>query len=735
MTVDAEKRPVIYAYTTEDRATREWTHRSGGRGWIKIGYTERDARDRVREQESSPDEPLILFEEPALTQDGSVFRDHHVHDALEQLGAHRIARPSTGTRTEWFEASLDEVQRAYLSVQTKRRSEASWNFPMRAEQRQAVHETADYFRSEPDSRSRHFLWNAKMRFGKTFATYQLARKMNWNRILILTFKPAVEGAWREIVDYHVDFHDWQFVGTAETWSTVDEGRPLAQMVSFQKLMGRDGRGEIKESLEFVHAEDWDCIVVDEYHFGAWRDGAKAFYDPADIASLDDFRKNDFLLPDDQTLNADHWLYLSGTPFRALAQGEFSEDQIFNWTYADEQTEKRNHAADPDSPYADLPALTMYAYRMGDALRQHVARSFEDEFDLNAFFTASNTPDGPRFDRQQEVQHWLDWMHQEPAPGEPLPCAPYAQPELRNALSHSVWFLHSVAACRAMKALLDNDPFYSQYHVILAAGPSVGLGVKALRSVQRPIGDGTTTRTITLTCGKLMTGVTVPQWGAIFMLRNLNAAETYYQAAFRVQSPWSHPDLQYPDRRVALKQQGLIFDFAPQRALELIAGYCGSLAGSDRRQPDEIRDFLNFLPVLCYEDGRMVELDENELLAYAYSGIGAAMLAKRWQSVHLVNLDREILARLLDNPRLCDSLQNIEAFRNLREHSRSIINSDDLLKKARREKRTPNQQERQGPERCQEEAPGDQEQAHQASLQGAHCSCTSPTSARRLWYWT
>lgn len=686
MTARRGRRPVIYAYTIGDRAVREWTHRSGGSGWIKVGYTERDARTRIQEQENSPEEPVVLFEQPALTDDGSIFRDHDVHAALEELGAHRILKASTQTPTEWFEATLEEVRRACLSVQTKRRSIASWNFTLRAEQRRAVLETASYFRSHSDSRARHFLWNAKMRFGKTFTAYQLAREMNWRRVLVLTFKPAAEGAWREIIERHVDFEDWQFVGTGDSWLTVDETKPLAQMVSFQKLMGTDQKGQIKESLELVHAEDWDCIMVDEYHFGAWRDGAKAFYDANDAASLEDFRKEDFPLLDDRALRAAHWLYLSGTPFRALAQGEFAEDQIFNWTYADEQTEKAKHAADAASPYADMPSLTMYAYRMGDAVRRHAEQTFEDEFDLNVFFSAKHTPEGWKFDRETEVQYWLDWMHQEPVPGEPLPCAPYAIAELQAPLSHSVWFLHSVAACRAMKALLGRDPFYRRYDVILAAGTAAGSGVKALKAVRRRIADGGKTRTITLTCGKLMTGVTVPQWGAIFMLRNLNAAETYYQAAFRVQSPWSQADPRYPGRRVAFKKQGYIFDFAPQRALDLIASYCSSVAANERRQPDEVRDFLHFLPVLCYEDGKMVELDENELLDYAYSGIGAAMLAKRWQSARLVNLDRETLTRLLDNASLCDALQNIEAFRNLRNDARKIVNSDEHVKKLRREKR-------------------------------------------------
>ncbi len=694
MTAERERRPVIYAYTTEAASRREWTRRSGGRGRIKVGYTERDVRQRVREQENSPEAPRILFEERAFNEAGEAFRDEPVHAALQQVGACRLARDGSGTPSEWFEATIEEVRRAYSLVRTLGRSESPLNFRMRPEQERAVEAAANYFRTHRRSCDRHFLWNAKMRFGKTFAAYQLARRMDWRRLLVLTFKPAAEGAWREIIEGHADFEDWQFVGNQEGWATIDEARPIAQLVSFQNLMGRDRQGQIKDSLELVHAEDWDCIVVDEYHFGAWRDGARDLYDTSDrrdrleAEDADDYRKGEFLLRDEMALSAGCWLYLSGTPFRALAQGEFLEEQIFNWSYRDEQTAKRAHEDDPASPYAELPKLVMYAYRMGDAVREHARRTFDDEFDLNAFFAAGKTPDGFVFEREEDVHAWLDWLHRQVRPGEQRSCAPYATASLRQPLRHTVWFLQNVSSCRAMKSLLDRHRFFGDFEVVLAAGPGAGSGIKARYPVDQAIGDGTKTRSITLTCGKLMTGVTVPQWGGVLMLRNLNAAETYFQAAFRVQSPWSDQDPRYPDRRKVRKETAYIFDFAPQRALELIAAYCSSLAGGDRDQPKEVEEFLNFLPVLCHEDGRMVNFDANELLDYVYSGIGAAMLARRWQSPRMVRLDRDTLADLLENEALCEALSRIEAFRNLRDHARRVVNSDDTLKELRRKRRKP-----------------------------------------------
>ncbi len=689
--------PTIYAYTTDSEQRRPWTHRSGGRGRIKVGYTERDVRARVREQENSPESPPILFEAPAFKENGESFGDHDVHEALEELGAYRLAREDTGARSEWFETTTDEVRRAWSLVHTGGRSEAPLRFSMRPEQERAVEAAASYFRSNPKSRDRHFLWNAKMRFGKTFAAYQLAREMGWRRVLVLTFKPAAEGAWREIIEGHMDFEDWQFVGNQESWDDVDEVRPIAQLVSFQNLMGRDRQGHIKDSLELVHAEDWDCIVVDEYHFGAWRDGARDLYDQSDRREKEeaedtaDYRKDGFELANGESLTAKHWLYLSGTPFRALAQGEFLEEQIFNWTYADEQTEKRTHANDPGSPYAELPGLEMYAYRMGDTVRDHATRTFDDEFDLSAFFQATKKAGICRFERERDVQQWLDWLHTPARPGDPPSCAPYATPNLREPLRHTVWFLPNVASCTAMKTLLDADPFFRDFDVVLAAGAKAGSGIKALTPVEHAIGDGTRTKTITLTCGKLMTGVTVPQWGGIFVLRNLNAAETYFQAAFRVQSPWSDQDPDHPERRRVKKETAWIFDFAPQRALDLIATNCGSLAGGDRDQPGEVANFLNFLPVLSYEDGKMLPLDANELLDVAYSGIGSAMLARRWQSPGLVKLDRDTLSKLLDDDALCEAISQMEAFRNLRDHARRVVNSHDAIRKLRRERKMPDRE--------------------------------------------
>ena len=705
--------PSIYAYTYGANETREWTGRSGGSGIIKVGYTTRDVRTRVYEQlrPAVIDTPRIILDNPAITSDGDAFRDSDVHKELERQGAVRVRVSGLGGTgetidSEWFEATPDEVRLAYRTVQAGKPVATTRDFPMRPEQRRAVRVAADYFNAHRDDpKARHFLWNAKMRFGKTFTAYQLVRELGWRRLLILTYKPAVEDAWRNDLLMHQDFQQpgnaWQFIGKGDTFESIDEGRPLAWMASFQDIRQGGPTGEVKERLEYLHAEDWDCVILDEYHFGAWRDAAKAIYaaEPdsdarADAEAVDMY--NSEHLPE---ISAGHWLYLSGTPFRALAEGEFSEDQIFSWSYSDEQAAKaakRDEGLDDNTnPYGDLPQLVMLTYRLGDIAGKRAETTFEEEFSLNEFFRATSVDSSATFVHEADVQRWLYWLHNSGIrEGQPEPTAPYVQPNLLEALRHSVWHLPNVASCHAMADLLSQptNAFSKGYHVICAAGQSAGVGASALKPVRQAIGDGTRTRSITLTCGKLLTGVTVPQWGAIFMLRDTQSAETYFQAAFRVQSSWSLPDHRFPGRKVVIKHEAYVIDFSPNRSLEMLHGYCAKLASSapeglksivsSDAVSSEIDRMLSFLPVLAYDDGRLQRLDATDLMDIVASGIGSTMLAKRWQSHRLVNLNRRALKAILADEELLAHLEDIEAFRNLRKHARVVISHDDRVKEAK-----------------------------------------------------
>ena len=265
---------------------------------------------------------------------------------------------------------------------------------MRPEQEEAVERTAALLprpRRDP-TRPPKFLWNAKMRFGKTFTAYQLAREMGWKRVLVLTYKPAVQTAWRDDLLSHVDFEGWHFVDRdtpiAKQTTLLDGPDPVVWFASFQDLDGKTADGKIKAHNESIHLIDWDCIVLDEYHFGAWRDTARDLYDPSDSELAEDEEPEDQVTEEDLGLTPTHYLYLSGTPFRAITNGEFTEDQIFNWTYVDEQAAKAEwDDADGPNPYVDLPRMEMFSYEMGEGAAGWAEDGEFNGFSLNEYFKA------------------------------------------------------------------------------------------------------------------------------------------------------------------------------------------------------------------------------------------------------------------------------------------------------------------------------------------------------------
>lgn len=215
-----------------------------------------------------------------------------------------------------------------------------------------------------------------------------------------------------------------------------------------------------------------------------------------------------------------------------------------------------------------------------------------------------------------------------------------------------------------------------------------MGVDVLIPVREAIKNGFSTKTITLSCGKLTTGVTVPEWGAIFMLRDTSSPETYFQSAFRVQSPWTvkNPDGLNPNEKTIIKDTCYVFDFAPDRALKQIADYSARLNFDSKETPEQkVKEFIGFLPVLCYDGSRMDEIDANELLDLVISGTASSMLARRWESALLVNVDNNTLSKLLDSEKAMNALSRIEGFRNLNKELSTLVNKSEALKKAKQEK--------------------------------------------------
>lgn len=688
-----DAKPIIYAY--EDTNPQY-------NGLLKVGYTTVDVQRRVSQQYPTvrPGTPpyTIVLEESAMRNDGTAFTDHDVHRALKESG---IKNPDG----EWFKCSVDDVKAAVIAVKRGGKIEVArtLDFKIRPEQKAAVEKTAVYLKNaikETPDKTPHFLWNAKMRFGKTFAAYQLAKKMSWKKLLVLTFKPAVQNAWEEDLSRHVDFEGWQFISrNGMTYEDADKNKPFVCFGSFQDYLGKNSStGGIKTKNEWVHATNWDCIILDEYHWGAWRENAKELFEAEDKneAQFGEGEGLNYFDEEIMPITTDAYLYLSGTPFRAIASGEFIEDQIFNWTYSDEQNAKQKWKG-KDNPYTSLPRMVLMTYQLPDSIREIAMQGEFDEFDLNVFFSAEGNGENAKFIYEEEVQKWLNLIRgafqattvDNLKLGAKKPPMPFSDARLLNVLSHTFWFLPTVASCYAMRKLLGKRQnwFYRDYQVVVAAGSAAGIGVEALPPVKDAMEDPLQTKTITLSCGKLTIGVTVRPWTGIFMLRNSSSPETYFQAAFRVQSPWTivNPDGDAPNREEIIKKECYIFDFAPDRALRQIADYSCRLNVEESNPEKKVEEFINFLPVLAYDGSTMKQIDAAGILDIAMSGTSATLLARRWESALLVNVDNDTLKRLMANEDAMKALESIEGFRNLNKDIETIINKSEAVKKIRKEK--------------------------------------------------
>lgn len=687
-----EVTPTIYAYELIGVETHK--------GLLKVGYTDRDAKTRVAEQlKTSAVKYRIVFEESAMRNDGTSFTDHDIHANLRRKG---IANPEG----EWFRCAVKDVRTAVWELKSGQKSEQNrtLTFKMRPEQAQAVEKTKAYlesFASEPENKDRtpHFLWNAKMRFGKTFASYQLAKSMGWSKILVLTFKPAVESAWEEDLATHMDFAGWQFISRHSdlSFEQADRSRPIVCFGSFQDFLGKNDAGGIKPRNEWVHALNWDCVIFDEYHYGAWRENAKDLFEAEDKREqrYAEGEGMEYFDEGNMPITTSAYLYLSGTPFRAIASGEFIEEQIFNWTYSDEQRAKEQWQGD-NNPYASLPRMVMMTYQLPESITQIAMGGEFNEFDLNLFFSTDGKGENARFTYEDDVQKWLDLIRgaylettvDNLKLGAKKPPMPFSHAPLLKALTHTFWFLPDVASCFAMKKLLAErqNKFYHDFEIIVAAGTSAGIGLAALPPVLKAMGNPLETKTITLSCGKLTTGVSVKPWTGIFMLRNSSSPETYFQAAFRVQTPWviNNPDGKSPNKVEIMKNECYVFDFAPNRALRQIADYSCRLNVNESNPEKNVEEFINFLPVLAYDGYKMKQIDAAGILEMAMSGTTATLLARRWESALLVNVDNYTLSRLMGSEEAMKALMSIEGFRNLNQDIETIINKSEAVKKAKKE---------------------------------------------------
>ncbi|WP_270284438.1 DEAD/DEAH box helicase [Enterococcus faecalis] len=610
--------PQIYAYVLPEN---QGTPGYFDKGNIKIGYTDRrDVTTRINEQTKTAAGQLIydlLWSEPAkLAHSDKWFDDKKLHAYLRTFKHRQQQRFPNGKRSEWFfyNGTPEEAKADFEDFRNNDHSQVKeqLDYTLRTEQEAAVTKTLEYAKTHEGG---EFLWNAKPRFGKTLTTYDLVRKMDAELVLVVTNRPAIANSWFDDFETFIAWQtDYAFVSTSDslkerpvmdrdtfvTQSLEPGGKTrMIAFISLQDLKGAISFGGGYDKLKWVKGLNWDLLVVDESHEG--RDTFKT-----DVAFNEITRKF--------TLN------LSGTPFKELASGKFSDDQIYNWTYADEQQAKQDWPDDSEqnNPYEKLPRLSMFSYQMSQMITDEVNKGAEIDgenidyaFDLNEFF---ETNDSGKLIHETDIKKWLDSLtHNEKYP--------FSTKELRDELKHTFWLLNRVASAKALEKLLKKHPVFENYEIILAAGDGRSndddqiINEKSLDRVRKAIKEND--KTITLSVGQLTTGVTVPEWTAVLMLSNMTSPSQYMQAAFRAQNPWEHE----LNGHMVQKENAYVFDFAPERTLTVYDDFANNLStkttngggtGDDRKA--NIKTLLNFFPVIAEDnEGKMVELDVNQVL--------------------------------------------------------------------------------------------------------------------------
>lgn len=620
--------PQIYSYTLPNRSDND--------GWQKIGYTEREDVDkRIREQVRTPglhEEYKKLWSAPAIfepVEKFNFFDDHKLHKYMVKNGI----RKDEGRGKEWFYFNGTPEKSKELFDSFRRRDFSiiqhgqKHKYTLRHEQNVAVEKTLEYAKrhqtidfNNPNEEAK-FLWNAKPRFGKTLTTYDFAKRFEAKNILIVTNRPAIANSWFD--DYKKFIDGYYFISTADSLKNLptltredylqmtDVYKKQFTFLSLQDLKSAKVFGGGYEKLKWVADLQWDLLVIDEAHEGI------------DTGRTDEAFSN---------IKRRFTLHLSGTPFRALRNDKFTQEQIFNWTYIDEQKAKQSELKTGESgDHTDMPDMRLFTYKISDMIADKINQGVKIDdkdtsyaFDLNSTFATA----GGKFIHEADIKRFLDTLTTNEK-------YPFSTPELRAELKHTFWLVgNRVASAKAMYKLLKDHPVFGNgnYKIILAAGDGKPLSddngfdeevkntaqnEKALDRVRSAIKHHD--KTITLSVGQLTTGVTVKEWSAVLMLSDIKAESLYMQAIFRAQNPYVFEKNGHYFR----KKSAYVFDFSPNRVLEVYDHFANSLLHTgatghitEEERFDNIAELLNYFPVLSEDEGgKMIELDATQVLTF------------------------------------------------------------------------------------------------------------------------
>ena len=573
------------------------------------------AKERIRHQTQTAGVSFeLLYTEITAYQDKKdlkAFQDHEIHNILKRSGIKQkfFETDKDGHKAnEWFYTDLETVKKSIAAAKEGRTSlnasEITKNQSpviFRPEQQDAIDRTIKQFTKK--SSSGQMLWNAKMRFGKTLTALQVIKEMNFNRTLILTHRPVVDKGWFE--DYQKIFYDrndFEYCSKKNGGSLSEEKSFYEKLksaskngmkdfhfiyfASIQDMRGSEIVGGKFDKNEEIFNINWDFIIIDEAHEGTQTELGK------NVISL--CRKKDTKV-----------LHLSGTPFNLME--DFKEDEIYTWDYVMEQKAKADwellHQGDPN-PYACLPRLNIFTYNLGKLYPDYADADIA--FNFREFFRVDE--DGT-FVHEKNVNQFLNLLTKEDKDSN----YPFSTKEYRENFRHSLWMIPGVKEARALSRLLQQHPVFSQFEIVNVAGDGDEEvdSSDALKAVEKAMGPHPEeTYTITLSCGRLTTGVSVKPWTACFMLSGTysTAASTYMQTIFRVQTPAIIGGKQ--------KEECFVFDFAPDRTLKVIAETAkishkaGETSGNDRKI---LGEFINFCPIIGFEGSKMIEYDTPKML--------------------------------------------------------------------------------------------------------------------------
>lgn len=602
-TMTQNKMNTLYVYTTE-------TYRQF-RGWRKVGQTRQESAEiRVAQQDGTSNPEPLIIERTFEVEDW--ISDSTIHAELVKMGKLRVRMDKD---REWFECSIEDVQSAINNVQCGVSRPNS--FALRQEQKDCHDKIVAHFNSGGEK----FLMNAKMRFGKTFTSYQVIKSLKLQRILVVTYKPAVDANWREDLETHVDFDGWNYL-SAKEFSTSKPIQLPTNGVNILFTSFQDFNDFDKEKWKYAKNYHYDLVIIDEMHYGSKTERAQE--------SL-------------SQLSFDKILYVSGTPLKALMSGDFLDEEIYTWGYADEQAKRRaeEQSGWTTEVYRQLPVMKFHTFEVTEEAKKLTSCYTEQEgFTMTKMFGSN---DGETFIDQSAVKLFLDQVFG-------IGVKKDHSPIRTMAVDHMLFVMPpNINSATALSKLLEQR-VGEDYKIINVSGDNVRKLEKVKDYIRRY------PKSITVTCGRFNTGVTIPEWNMIMMLDDTKAPETYFQTIFRCQSP---------DKK-RNKEACYVVDFNPQRCLEMIYEYADITARPAESTQDAVRNFLEFAPVLDHSGNKIKEVDVNQVLSFM---AGTRGYAERFGSSLMLNW------ALLDN--VASIFHGIDPDSNTK--SKSTISDNGLIK--------------------------------------------------------